>query len=129
MFHYIIWFGWQIENFSNLFPFASWLKDCKYAISSWSRSKSTKCQLSSSSIERHMMLQAKTERQKHLPTRMKVAESLFKHFINLFHEITIVNMPRNEESTIKLQSFAFTVMLYVAMHLQLAAPISVSWYM
>lgn len=96
-----VWFAWQTENFSNLFLFSSWLKDCKYAISSWSRSKSRKCQLSSSSIERHMMLQAKTERQKHLPTRMKVAKSLFKHSINLFHEINIVSSSWNEESTIK----------------------------
>lgn len=47
------------------------------------------------------MLQAKTERQKHLPTRMKVAKSLFKHSINLFHEINIVSTLWNEESTIK----------------------------
>jgi len=48
-----------------------------------------------------MMLQAKTERQKHLPTRMKVAKSLFKYSINLFHEINTVNTSKNEESTIK----------------------------
>lgn len=96
-----VWFAWQTENFSNVFLFSSWLKDCKYAISSWSRSKSRKCQLSSSSTERHMMLQAKTERQKRLPTRMKAAKSLFKHSINLFQEINTVNTPRNEESTIK----------------------------
>lgn len=98
-----VWFAWQTENFSNLFLFSSWLKDCKYAISSWSRSKSRKCQLSSSFIERHMMLQAKTARQKHLPTRMKVAKCLFKHSINLFHEINIVNTSRNENPPSKLQ--------------------------
>lgn len=96
-----VWFAWQIENFSNLFLFSSWLKYCKYSISSWSRSKSRKCQLSSSSVGRHMMLQPKTERQKHLPTRMKAAKSLFKHSINLFHEVNKVNTSKNEESTIK----------------------------
>lgn len=54
-----------------------------------------------------MMLQAKTERQKHLPTKMKVAKSLFKHSINLFHEINIVSTSQNEESTIKTAVYIY----------------------